>query len=329
MLQPSPSQDPAEAGRADAAPPARAAAAEALLGLDPSLRAGDKLARAREHLGLSLEHVADRLRVRRDYLEALEAMNIKLLPGRAYTLAYLRSYAAHLGLDPAAIVAQFQRESALTREDVNPQLRNPESKPRRERPWLAALAIAIAIAGFLGWRAYEDVSRDPRATRTAHRAEGADPGQAAPEPEATGPTLTRGVVELRALRTAWLAVRGPEGTIFLARELRAGEGFRPDVGAGWTIHAKDGGAIELIVDGVSRGPLGEDGSPVLGRQVDAIAAAAPPPVLPPPVAAPKPPRPAAVAPPVASAPPLTGASPTPDPASTGPAAPAAIGRAAG
>jgi len=280
MLQTPPVPDPAEPGRPDAQAATRAAAAEAQLGLDPSLRGGEKLTRAREHLGLTLEHVADRLRVRRDYLVALETMNMKVLPGRAYGLAYLRSYAAHLGLDPAAIVAQFQNESALTREDVNPQLRNPESKPRRERPWLAAVVIALAAAGFLGWRAYEDLSSDPRLIRPHGAPALVAPQEEASEAPATpatanaepaAPVAPRVVVELRALQTAWLEVRGPDGTIFFTREMKAGEGYRPDVGAGWTIHAKDGGAFELFVDGTTRGTLGDVGSPVLGRRVDAIA----------------------------------------------------------
>jgi transcriptional regulator with XRE-family HTH domain len=303
--------------------------AEAQLGLDPSLRAGDKLAQGRAQLGLSLEQVSDRLRIRRDYLEALEHMNIKLLPGRAYTLAYLRSYAAHLGLDPAAIVAQLQRESALTREDVNPQLRNPESKPRRERPWLAAVVIALAISGFMGWRAYEDLSRDPRLVRPAAPAQtnSADAGSgrsAASASEDAALTLpsTRVVIELRAMAPAWLEVRGPDGTIFFSRQMQPGEGYRPDVGAGWTIHAKDGGAFELVVDGASNGPLGEPGSPVLGRRVDGIAAMAPPPILAPAPVAPPPANPAA---------PATDAAPAEPPAPAGepPAPSPSIGRTAG
>lgn len=306
MLQSPSSPDSAEPGRtSEPTAQTRAAVAEAQLGLDPDLRAGEKLARARIHLGLSIEQVSDRLRVRRDYLEALEQMNIKLLPGRAYTIAYLRSYAAHLGLDPAAVVAQFQRESALTREDVNPQLRNPESKPRRERPWMAALAIAAAIAGFMAWRAYEDMSRATRPVRDTQTAEAPPaaerPGPSAETPlEPPAPTLTRVVVELRAITPAWLEVRGPDGTIFFTRAMQPGEGYRPDVGAGWTIHTKDGGAFELLVDGVSRGPLGDAGSPVLGRRVDAIAASAPPPVLPPPASAK--PKPVAAAAPAIEAP---------------------------
>jgi transcriptional regulator with XRE-family HTH domain len=270
MLRPSGTSDSA----LESAQPERRPARPTPL-VDEGLRAGAKLAQARAMLGLSLDEIAARTRVRRDYLEALEAMNVKLLPGRAYTLAYLKSYAAALGLEPKPIIDQFLAESALAREDALPQLRNPESKPRRERPWLAAAAIAAVAAGFVGWQAWSG-HQDPR-LRTADSAAAA-PLQVALE--AAGPTPTAApaqVVELRALTQAWLEVRGPDGTIFLSRDLQPGDRYRPDVGAGWTVHARDGGAFEVSIDGRPIGLLGEAGAPVLGRHVDSLAEGAAPP----------------------------------------------------
>lgn len=79
------------------------------------------------------------------------------------------------------------------------------------------------------------------------------------------------VIELVATQQAWLEVRGPEGTIFLSRDLKPGDRYRPDVGVGWTLHAKDGGAFAVTIDGRPVGVLGEKGSPVLGRHVDTMA----------------------------------------------------------
>ena len=86
--------------------------------------------------------------MRREFLEALEEMNIKMLPGKAYALAFLRSYARELGLDEKAIVDQFQDESALTREEVA-QTRSATrlQSPRQRRPWLAA----AGAGGVGGW----------------------------------------------------------------------------------------------------------------------------------------------------------------------------------
>lgn len=265
MLQPSPSNAASAAPEAAAPQSGRP---ERHVSVDPALKAGPKLAQAREQLGLTLEQAAERLRVQRAYLAALETMNIKMLPGKAYALAYLRSYAELLRLDPAEITAQFQRESALTREDAAPQIRNPESKPRKERPWLAAAAIGVVALGFVLYGAARDVANQN--ARVAEAAPAGGPTTAPPLPPASAGPRARAVVDIVTVEPAWLEVRGPDGTIFFSQTLDPGQSYRPDVGAGWTLHARDGGAFEVLVDGMSLGPLGEPDAPVLGRRVDGL-----------------------------------------------------------
>ncbi len=287
MFQPGSSSDTASEAAAAVRKPDRLAPV-----VDESLRAGAKLAQARQLRGLTIDDIADRTKVRRDYIEAIEAMNVKFLPGRAYTIPYVKSYAKLVGLEEQALVSQFLRESALAREDAQPQLRNPESKPRTERPWMMAVVIAFAAAGFLGWQALRGA---PEPAKTA-----AAPNQAvtpaAPPPVLATQATPAGpipVIELTAMMPAWLEVRGPDGTIFLSRDLNAGDRYRPDVGAGWTLHARDGGAFAVTINGQPVGLLGEKDGPVLGRHVDTMAESlAPPPPLAPPAAAP----PAAAAP---------------------------------
>ena len=74
-------------------------------------RVGADLRQARERLGSSLEALADALRIRRPYLHALEDGRIEDLPGTVYAIAFLRSYALALGLDPEEISRRFRIES--------------------------------------------------------------------------------------------------------------------------------------------------------------------------------------------------------------------------
>lgn len=233
------------------------------LTLDPSWRAGRKLTEARNQRGLTLDEVAERIRVRREFLEALEEMNVKLLPGKAYALAFLRSYAQELGIPVKEIVDQFQSECALTREDVQKAVRAPTSRPRRERPWIGAALLVLLTAGFVGWQALD---------RRGEVAPG-DTAEVSTPVEATEAAVgesERRIIEIRALSEAWLEARGPDGTVFLSRTLRAGDVYRPDPSPGWTLHARDGGAFELYVNGASAGLLGTQGMPVLGRQLDEV-----------------------------------------------------------
>jgi cytoskeleton protein RodZ len=69
---------------------------------------GARLRTRRESLGISLETVAERTRIRRVYLWALEAERFEELPALAYAIGFLRTYADQLGLDPEQVVAQFR-----------------------------------------------------------------------------------------------------------------------------------------------------------------------------------------------------------------------------
>lgn len=264
MLQPAPTEQEQAAAQTDTR--AQRKSPSPPLVIDQAWRAGRKLAEARRQRGWTLEEVAERIRVRREFLEALEEMNVKLLPGKAYALAFLRSYARELGIEEKSIVDQFQDECALSREDVQRQIRSPASKPRRERPWMFAAALVIAAAGFVGWRTLDrdnvnDVAREPAAA-SAPAAGGTIYASAAP-------AETR-VVEIRAVSEAWLEARGPDGTVFLSRVLQPGDVYRPDPSPGWTLHARDGGAFEIYIDGLSAGMLGTPGMPVLGRAIDQV-----------------------------------------------------------
>ena len=67
---------------------------------------GDHLRATREHKSLSLVQVAEATRVRRVYLEAIEANDLAPLPSRPFAVGYVRAYARALGLDGDAAVAR-------------------------------------------------------------------------------------------------------------------------------------------------------------------------------------------------------------------------------
>ncbi len=73
-------------------------------------RAGSELRAARERRGQDLRGIAESLRIRRVQLEALEESRYDDLPGRAYAVGFIRSYAEYLGLDSAEIVERYKSE---------------------------------------------------------------------------------------------------------------------------------------------------------------------------------------------------------------------------
>ncbi len=114
-------------------------------------RVGADLCAARERLGWSLDAVSAGLRIRLAFLVALEEGRIADLPGNAYAIGFLRTYAATLGLDPDELTRRFRSEAA----EVNrlTELSFPAPVPGRGVPAGAVvlLGVMLAVGAYIGW----------------------------------------------------------------------------------------------------------------------------------------------------------------------------------
>lgn len=109
---------------------------------------GQVLRARRLSLGLEEAAIASRLKIRRDQVAAIEACNYASLPGRAYALGYIRSYAGLLGLDADAIIEAFKSEAAAQQLGKPPVLVFPDTPGPRGWPTgrlLAAGGVAAAL----------------------------------------------------------------------------------------------------------------------------------------------------------------------------------------
>jgi cytoskeleton protein RodZ len=112
---------------------------------------GALLRERREARGISLDEAVERTRIRRFFLVAMEEDRFGDLPGDAYVVGFLRSYAGFLGLDAAEVVACYHHRFK------KPVPRNPEEPATgtglfhptlRKRFLLLAGLAAAAIALF-------------------------------------------------------------------------------------------------------------------------------------------------------------------------------------
>ena len=113
--------------------------------------AGDVLRQQREALGLELDGVAAALRIKPDYLAALEAGRPDLLPGPTYAIGFVRAYGDHLRLDGNEILRRFKAESRGL--DTKPDLAFPVPLGERSIPGGAMLLVALilALCGYGTW----------------------------------------------------------------------------------------------------------------------------------------------------------------------------------
>ncbi len=114
-------------------------------------RLGAELRAVRERLGWSLPEVADGLRIRLPYLEAIERGDLAALPGPAYQAGFLRTYAQALGLDPEEILRRFRAEGMGTAPKAELSFLAPV--PDRAVPTgaIVLLGVVLLLAGYGVW----------------------------------------------------------------------------------------------------------------------------------------------------------------------------------
>src|SRR5215472_4556691 len=106
---------------------------------------GQDLRAARLRRGDDLATVSRALKIRKDHLEALEEDRFEALPGKAYAVGFVRSYADYLGLDPLQCVERFKGEIA-GRTETQPTVGPP---PDAESARLPQGWLVIGVVVFL------------------------------------------------------------------------------------------------------------------------------------------------------------------------------------
>ncbi|HWK47122.1 MAG TPA: RodZ domain-containing protein [Stellaceae bacterium] len=125
---------------------------------------GGLLRSTREGYGRAIADVAASLRIRPEYLEAIERNSVEGLPGPAYATGFVRAYAEYLGLDGVEAVRRFKQEKALL--DTKQELSFPIPTPERGLPGSAMFLTALILA-VLGYGTYYYVSSADRSQAPA------------------------------------------------------------------------------------------------------------------------------------------------------------------
>lgn len=301
-------------------------------------RLGVDLRRARNALGLTPRQVEEVLRVKEEYLLALENGHYHLLPTTAHAKGFLRSYAQYLGL--GAQVAELQTRFIAETQNLPrvPQLIMPAALPEAKLPtakYITGGIVAAIIVALL----YAGLSAPPE----AENPEPAKPAASATAPAASAPVLplptstsatapaavstpaeaaaadtpqsaaapVQGVI-IRATDNVWVQVQDKSGATIFSRLLRKGEDVLAPAGEGLTLTAGNGAGVQLVLNGQATRAIGNKAEVVRGIALDVkkVEARLKAPVAKPAVAVP--PKPLAIiAPPVTDPIPLVEPAPEP------------------
>jgi len=160
--------------------------------------AGTRLGRARVRAGLTIDQVADKLRLDRSTIVALEADDHRSIGAAVFVRGFLRRFATLVGESPAEIEALYaQRPDAVLRPDLSRTgMHRIESAAHGPKLGLVPAIIAaliLGIAGAVWWamrakpQSYTTVTEEH--TQTSVVTPAAAPGAGPPAQPAAGKPL--------------------------------------------------------------------------------------------------------------------------------------------
>ena len=209
---------------------------------------GASLAAARRARGLAVRDAEQLTCLRAKYLTALEEERFEELPGRAYARAFLRTYAAALGLEADQFVAEFEAQQPEPEEEEEDGF-DYRPRPRFRLPVSIPVLAALAVVALLAWSAW--TSKQPASPPVQ-----ASPPPAGPPAEVRAqakvvshPAPAKKVVVHAARGPCWLEARrgSSSGPLIAQRTLAQGQTATfaaPRVwlrlGAPWNVVARRG-----------------------------------------------------------------------------------------
>ncbi len=138
------------------------------------LSAGPWLAKARKDHNLSIADVAAKLRLAPRQIEAIEADDYERLPGKTIVRGFVRNYARLLQLDPAQVVAAYDRtvpggdDQRISVPHQNVQFSETSSGHRNRMVLWLTLGLGILVAlGFLAWWREAGIATAPKPATSA------------------------------------------------------------------------------------------------------------------------------------------------------------------
>ncbi|MDB5395486.1 MAG: hypothetical protein JWM91_2992 [Rhodospirillales bacterium] len=111
----------------------------------------ESLRSRRIECGLDIDYVAQILRIRASVLIAIEKGEFDQLPGPAYAVGFVRSYATYLGLDAEALVVRFKNETAEIARRPHLEFPLPIRDSRVPTGPLLMICIVLAVLTYGGW----------------------------------------------------------------------------------------------------------------------------------------------------------------------------------
>jgi cytoskeletal protein RodZ len=117
---------------------------------------GEFLRRERELRHISLDDIAERTKISRRYLEAIEEGQYERLPGETFVRGFIRSYAQTIGLDPEDTILIYSQTRVIPavapprRERIAPTRRAWNERVLQWMLVAGVVVVGVALLGVVG-----------------------------------------------------------------------------------------------------------------------------------------------------------------------------------
>jgi cytoskeleton protein RodZ len=260
------------------------------------LDVGQVLLKARQEQNLTIRQVADIIHIRQKYLVDIEQGRLHDLPGRVYTLGFIRTYARLLNLDGEELIRRMGTIPNLEQEQFQMPLIHPSEENPNYRVIFVSVIMAIltALAGYFFLRSPVDelpaslpketidlpastISPDPSydkltepATLPLAHLEKQESQRAniliADRPRvdslkksADNRLFNENEVIVKAVEPTWLEIRDSNGKAIFMKVLQRGEEFKMQEHQGVIMNVGNAGGLDIYFGTVKIAPLGERG----------------------------------------------------------------------
>lgn len=242
--------------------------------IDPVI--GPEIAASRTRLGLTVDDLAERTRIRPHVLESIEVDDFGPCGGDVYARGHLRTVARVLGMDADALVASFDERYAHAPIDarrvfeaelatgMTGAMRRTSGGPN----WTALAAAVLSLA--LIWGVARIFTGDDGTVEVPSPSLNGSAGLTRADIAPATPIVKPVKVVLTANADTRVVVRDGQGTVVHRGPMLLGERKRLNVPPPVTVRATVPGVVEVTVAGRERGVLGDPVAP--GAETAPVAA---------------------------------------------------------
>lgn len=226
---------------------------------------GEILKKRRAELGQDLREISNSLKIRYDYLKAIEDEDLGKIPAEVYIKGYIQEYAKILHMDPKVLIDVYVQQKLPPQPEKNKiseqkDVRGPGFKLRYVliASLLIVSAIIIVLAQLPTHRKKSTLSVPAVATKVEPKVESKVETRKESIPKPVKPEL---VLEVIAADTTWLLVTidktDPKEIL-----MQPGESVTWHAKQGFSLKIGNAGGVRLVFSGKDIGKLGEKGQVV-------------------------------------------------------------------